>query len=243
MAPVCIELEAIRTDEERRSASGLQGLAEIASCRFGTDVQILAVPEKQRRLTVMLTGYTAAGFIVNALVSNFQDFTNFVDHPVAQPAFTVHCEISSVPAPRNPTVNQAIGAFRAMTDADVEELRAMLEARAPHDAVRAKAAAIVADISDRHRSAGTVGKRLNTARVDFRRPLMAYAGYESDVVESAIPTLDMVDGRTRGTGLLIGQPTLTALEPVVFPKVHRNAPCPCGSGKKFRFCHRPSRAA
>jgi hypothetical protein len=114
----------------------------------------------------------------------------------------------------------------------------LLVIRAPYHAVRAKAAAIVANISDRQRSADTVGKRLNTARIDFKQPLMAIAGYESDIVENTIPMLDMVDGRTRGTGLLIGQPMLTAEHPVVFPKVHRNAPCPCGSGKKFRFCHR-----
>jgi hypothetical protein len=66
----------------------------------------------------MLTGYTASDYIVNALVSNFQNFASFVDYPVAQPQFTVHCEVSSVPAAQNPTVIQAIGAFRALTEAD-----------------------------------------------------------------------------------------------------------------------------
>jgi hypothetical protein len=216
----------------------IEHFAEIASQRFRSDPEICAAPEKHRRLTVMLTGYSFSGQVLSALVSNFQDFTEFIDYPVAQPTFTVHCEVSSVPVSKNPTMIQAIGAFGAMTRADEDELRGLLEARAPNHAVRAKAAAIVADISDRHRSANTVGKRLNTARIDAQQPLMAIAGYESDIVESTIPMLDMVDGRTHGTGLLIGQPMLAAELPVVFPKVHRNAPCPCGSGKKFRFCHR-----
>lgn len=233
-------MEALQESSKRNSQFRelIEHFAEIASEAFRSDPEILAAPPEHRRLTVMLTGYTAAGHIVNALISNYQDFTNFVDYPVAQPVFTVHSEKSRVPASDNPTVIQAIGAFHAMTDADERALRIMLEGRVHHEAVRAKACAVVAAIAARHRSANTVGKRLNTARIDFKDPLMAYSGYESDIVESEIPMLDMVDGRTGGTGLLIGQPTINASEPVVFPKVHRNAPCPCGSGKKFRFCHR-----
>lgn len=234
-------MEALQEASKRdaRFRELIEHFAEVASAAFGTNTEILAAPEKHRRLTVMFTGYTAGGYIVNALASNFQDFHNFIDYPVAQPVFKVHCETSSVPADQNPTMIQAIGAFRAMTTSDERELRSMLEVRAPHDAVRAKAAVIVANIADRHRSAGTVGKRLNSARIDYRQPWAAFAGYESDTVEKILPMLDIVDGRRGGTGLLIGQITLTGERPVVFPKVHRNAPCPCGSGKKFRFCHRP----
>jgi hypothetical protein len=216
----------------------IEHFAEIATSAFRSDIRILAAPPEHRKLTVMLTGYTAAGFIVNAMVSNFQDFTNFINYPIAQSMFTVHWEISCAPAPHNPTFIQAIGAFRAMTDEDEQELRIMLNNRAPHEAVRAKAAAIAANISDRCRSFGTVGKRLNTASISFKQPWTVCSGYDSDIVEQEIPMIDMVDGRAGGTGLLVGQLTLTADKVVIFPKVHRNAPCPCGSGERFRFCHR-----
>ena len=228
--------------ESSRRNSQFRGLIEhfaaIATLTFSSNIHILSAPKKHRRLTVMLTGYTAAGFIINALVSNFQDFSDFVNHPIAQSKFTVYCETSFEPAPKNPTLIQAIGAFQAMTATDEQELRTMLVAQAPHEAKRAKAIAIVADISDRHRSAGTVNKRLNTARIDFIKPWTAYAGYDSDIVENAIPMIDMVDGRKGGSGLLIGQPTLAIDKAIVFPRAHRNVPCPCGSGKKYRFCHR-----
>ena len=94
---------------------------------------------------------------------------------------TDHYAGASTARPRCP------GAFNAMTAADEQELRALLERRAPHAAIRAKAAAIVADISGRHRSRGTVGKRLNTGRLDFQSPLAAIAGYESDIVENELP--------------------------------------------------------
>lgn len=219
----------------------IEHFADLATENFRSNPDVLSAPIKQRRLTVMLSGYTLHGHIVNALISNFQDFANFIDYPAAQPQFTVHCELSEMPASQNPTMIQAIGAFNAMTDADERELRKLLERRAPHTAIRAKAAAIVGDISDRPRSAGTVGKRLNTGRIDYLSPMVAYAGYESDIVEQGMPMLDMVDARTGGTDLLISELQLTADVPFVYPVVHRNALCPCGSGKKFRFCHRPRR--
>lgn len=219
----------------------IEHFADLATEYFRSNPDVLSAPVKQRRLTVMLSGYTSRGHIVSALISNFQDFVNFIDHPAAQPQFTVHCELSNMPASENPTMIQAIGAFNAMTDVDERELRQLLEKRAPHAAIRAKATAIVGEISDRPRSAGTVGKRLNTGRIDYRSPLIACAGYESDIVEQGIPMLDMLDARTGGTDLLISQLQLTTDVPVVYPVVHRNALCPCGSGKKYRFCHRPRR--
>ena len=212
--------------------------AVIATSTFSSNIQILRAPVRHRRLTVMLTGYTVSGYIINALVSNFQDFTNFINNPVALPNFTVHCEISFESAPKNPTLIQAIGAFQAMTVADEQELRTMLDARAPEEALRKKAIAIATDISDHNYSSGTVGKRFNIARINFKEPFMACVRYVSDIVENTIPMIDIVDGRTSGSELLVCQSTLTFDKAVVFPKVHRNAPCPCGSSKKFRFCHR-----
>jgi AcrR family transcriptional regulator len=233
-------MEALQaaSSKDARFRELIEHFAEIATEKFRTNPDVLSLDVRNRKLTVMLSGYTRDGFITNALISNFQDFVNFTNHPVAQPGFTVHCERSNFPAPDNPTMIQAVGAFNAMTAADEQELRALLERRAPHAAIRAKAAAIVADISDRHRSGGTVGKRLNTGRLDFQSPLAAIAGYESDIVENELPMLDIVDGRSNSPGVVVGQLQISAAEPVVFPAVHRNAPCPCGSGKKYRFCHR-----
>ena len=34
-----------------------------------------------------------------------------------------------------------------------------------------------------------------------------------------------------------GDPSLAAIDPKLLEGVARNAPCPCGSGKKFKHCH------
>jgi len=212
--------------------------AETAGEYFETIPTIAALPASDRRLTVMLSGYESNGFIVNALISNFQDFDNFIDYAEALETFTVHAWKSETVASANPTLIQAIGAFRALTEKDEVELRQLLERRAPAEAIRQKASSIAQLISDRHRSAGTVGKRLNTARLDSSSPMFPCSGYISDIVEEELSLIEQVDGRSYGLGLQIGAMQITAGSPLVFPKVHRNAPCPCGSGKKFRFFHR-----
>jgi hypothetical protein len=122
-------MEALQAASRRdaRFPALIEQFAEIASQRFRTDPEICAAPEKHRILTVMLTGYSFSGQVLSALVSNFQDFTEFIDYPVAQPTFSVHCEVSSAPASQNPTMIQAIGAFGAMTKADEEELRVCID--------------------------------------------------------------------------------------------------------------------
>jgi hypothetical protein len=237
-APWLMEALQAAARNDRRFRELVGHFAKIASKHFATNSDVLSVDARNRKLIVMLTGYMADGFIANVLISNFQDFENFVDHSVAQPEFTVHFEPSTNPASENPTIIQAVGTFSALTGADEEELREMLERRAPHSAIRAKAVAIVTEISDRHRSGGTVGKRLNTGRLDYASPLAATGGYVSDVVEHGVALLDMVDARSTGAGIMLSQLQITAGKPVVFPKVHRNAPCPCGSGKQYKFCHR-----
>jgi len=42
---------------------------------------------------------------------------------------------------------------------------------------------------------------------------------------------------TRDKQMAIAELRLSADVPIVFPKVGRNEPCPCGSGKKCKKCH------
>jgi preprotein translocase subunit SecA len=40
-----------------------------------------------------------------------------------------------------------------------------------------------------------------------------------------------------GASLAAADPRLTPIDPKLLVGVSRNAPCPCGSGKKFKHCH------
>jgi hypothetical protein len=57
----------------------VDAFAEHASEFFRTAQDLRSTKPAHKRLTVMFTGYTADDFIFNCLVSNFQDFTSFVD--------------------------------------------------------------------------------------------------------------------------------------------------------------------
>jgi len=105
-------MEALQaaSKKDARFRELIEHFAVIATEKFRTSPDVLSLDVRNRKLTMMLSGYTRDGFITNALITNFQDFVNFTNHPVAQPEFTVHCERSNFPAPDNPTMIQAVGA-------------------------------------------------------------------------------------------------------------------------------------
>lgn len=212
--------------------------AEEATQYFQATPGIRGLPAVSQRLTVMFTGYRSDGHIVSALISNFQDFTNFINYPAANRVFSSYVESSIVPAAENPTVIQVVGQFGAFTRGDESQLRLMLAQRAPAEGIRQKAIAIVQDLSDRPASSGTVGKRLSTARLNRVAPLAPVVGYSSDVVENGMPLIDQVNLCTDAPQFVIADCKINAPSLVVFPRVHRNAPCPCGSSKKYKHCHR-----
>lgn len=160
--------------------------------------------------------------------SNWQDFKpQALNHTEAKSAFTVHCEVSTETMLANPTCIQAIGAFDALTDADVSALREMLENRAPRSAIVTKAAAVVERVAQHHRSAATVGRRLNTACIPHEAPDSAASGYVTDGVEHSIPLINTV--KILGENYLkVRAVELRSAEPLAGPKLHRNALCWCG---------------
>lgn len=213
-------------------------LAEEATAYFHSSSMLRALPASSRRLTIMLTGYTSNDYIVSSLISNFQDFSHFIDSPDAKREFAVHTEISNRPAAENPTLIQVIGQFGAFTQADEASVRDMLEKRAPAEGLRQKAIALVQDISNRASSYQTVGAKINTARLIRTDPLVPVAGYASDVVEKRLHLLNQVNLCSGAPKLVLSEVQVSTDSPVVFPKVHRNDTCPCGSGLKYRDCHR-----
>lgn len=213
-------------------------LAERATKYFHSSNSLRALPAASRRLTIMLSGYSINDLIVCSLISNFQDFANFIDHPKAAREFSIHTEVSRRPASENPTMIQVIGQFGAFTQTDESILRQMLVERVPAEGIRQKAISIVQDVADRPSSHNSVGKKISTARLSHTAPMIAVSGYSSDTTENAMPLLDQIDLRSTGPKIVMADANITADSPVVFPKVHRNAPCPCGSGLKYRDCHR-----
>lgn len=70
--------------------------------------------------------------------------------------------------------------------------------------------------------------------------------YHTGVVTNSVYGISTVEARGGPYGLSIygdpvfrlGPPGARSQQPAArVPKVPRNRPCPCGGGKKFKFCH------
>ena len=218
--------------------------ADISTRFFARSKFLQRLSPNARRLTVMFTGYRADGHILNSLISNFQGFGTYMDNAEAHPAFTFLTFKSTYSAAeRNPTLIQAIGQFGALMPDDEAQLRVMLERRAPTEALRQKAVSLIQDISDRPRARGTVGKKVTTARLRRSHPFAPVVGFGSNEAERALPLLNQVYLMTGSPGIRIADAQITTQTAAFLPRVHRNAPCPCGSGQRYRLCHGQKPAA
>jgi len=116
----------------------------------------------------------------------------------------------------------------------------MLIARKPSYAITDKAVELVREIADRPTAQGTIGKELTSIMIpielgqapqsDYRSSTSKNVTYMPDqllLLPDQVSALKNISFRTADTNG----------PPFVFPKVKANSLCPCGSGKKFKYCH------
>lgn len=198
--------------------------------QFASLPQILQLPDNEKRLAVLIAGYAADSRIVSALVSN--------DLPGAEQKFTVCWETPCNSDSPNPTLIQHVGASNCLTEQDVSELCLMLEQRKSSESIRKKAIALIQKISSDSKSGETVGKQVNTLLLNKSNMQCVYSGYGSDQVENVYHMANKITINSGEPLIAVRDIQFNPGTAEIFPRVHRNAPCPCGSGKKFRLCHR-----
>lgn len=133
---------------------------------------------------------------------------------------------------------EVVGQGSAKRIADVITLRAMLYEHRPAAAIVDKAVELVRAMADRPEVKGMIGKQLSSIvlpRTSGRDIICAYHATKLSR-RSYIP--DLVVGKTKDDHLAkFGQIVESNSTPNAVPKVHKNAPCPCNSGKRYRNCH------
>jgi hypothetical protein len=216
----------------------VHGLSAVATEYFAAAGPLQSLSPADRRLTIMLTGYDNGGLLVNSLISNYQDFVAPRDYIEAQSSFTYHMECSRDKAEKNPTMIQAVGALGLITAQDEAEVREMLEQRVPGQGIRAKLVDLVQELADRPGANGLIGKKVTSLRL-IRGSTGPVVGYASDESQDYIPLADQVTLKSGRPQFMIADAKMSTAGPLVHPKVHRNAHCPCGSGRRYRDCHRP----
>jgi hypothetical protein len=130
------------------------------------------------------------------------------------------------------------GMLNVIPDSEIALLARMLERRLTPDVIIDRAVAAIRTASDDPTWGGSIGKQCLSLVVPRDAALEPWSRYhpmeESDVIHAAnaITTTSTFQGAIRRAEFQIIAPPLPGS-----PKVGRNDPCPCGSGKKFKRCH------
>jgi len=227
------------------AANVLERLRLRASETFRLDPSLCKSPRKDRRLSIMFSGYLyhhEPPLQAFAILTNYQNFQTGQDEAEAWDEFSPpNFWYEKRPADGEPTFIQYVGNWRAITPQDRAAFRELLEARKPAQAIIGKAIELVRQMSDRPAAGNTIGKQLSAIQIPRDPKLSTASGYHS-IVNGYVTYLPdfvaMTPSGIWGTkdARLIKVGGLDA-SPSVVPKVGRNQPCPCGSKKKYKYCH------
>ncbi len=220
----------------------LERLKTNATETFKNDPALKQVPKEHKRLAVMFSGYINFDGEVKqgcAILSNYHNFENNTSRAWAADEFSIHYSSARKDVP-NPTLVQRIGNWHAMTDKDIDAMRELLSQKKPSQAIVGKAIEIIRDIADRPKSSGTIGKQLTSIVVPKDPNLGVSSNYSTDYAkpETYMPALVyLLPDLHMTVDNIFVEPVDDDTPPISVPKVHKNAPCPCGSNKKYKHCH------
>lgn len=207
------------------------------------DLQKLSLDSK--KLAILFVGYhftKTDSYPVGAIITNFSGFSGPNDLPFQPNDFVLRKIIVNSASTR---VGYA-GAWGAVKDSDIKPLNDMLIAGKRPNAVLNMVVKVFDDISLRSSSHDKVGRQLNSITIYANRYTPSESQYhvkksspifyQSNI---AILKSNMQFMTKKGmvfTSNIEGEPILDS-PPIVVPKVHRNAQCPCGRKVRYRNCH------
>jgi len=222
----------------------LDRLTNKATQDFSSLPSLAKVPSEHKRLSVMFSGYLyehSPPLAAYAIMTNFQNFETSKDDSKAWDSFKCTYWNEKRPRKENFTLVQRVGAWPVMYTSDEISLRALLSERKPAKAIVDKAVHIIRNMASRPQAAGTIGKQLSSVILPRDFNTGPVTEYHSMYAKQVIYLTPMAIS-TREMQVAMAEPELrladdTGTAPIVFPKVGRNDPCPCGSGKKYKRCH------
>jgi hypothetical protein len=228
--------------KEKTIGEILERLRDRATRDFANLRALAALPRSQKCLAIMFSGFIdhdgryRAG---NAILSNFHDFQRNSRFNEAQPKFNISYTSADANV-RNPTLVQRVGSWRPMTEAHIFELRSLLEQRKPASALLGKSYSMLRRFSESPKSGNAIGKQLTGIIIPHCLNSPIQSDYSSNVVRRSayMPSqVVLLPDQMAVIDNIQIRPVETSTPPISVPRTKRGAPCPCGSGKKFKFCH------
>lgn len=214
---------------------------------FLTIPAVQHLPKKDKRLSIIFSGYLddfdppLGGF---STLTNFQNFDNGQDNNEAWDEFKIIYGNERRPWEGEFSLVQRIGMWPALEPSETELLRGFLENLKPAKAIVSKGVEIIRSTSDRPESKGTIGKQISVICLPRDQDKTISTTYHTDIVSynyffpSQVRAVSDDDFLAIDNAVLQVNTSNGKSHPLAVPKVSRNAPCPCGSGKKYKFCHR-----
>lgn len=206
------------------------------------EMKQVAAPVSAKRLSIIITGYQYSedGEMAAAVLTRISNFEKG-DSVLAQPSATFHVE-DSLPkeTPKKPPYLFAVaGTTRAIDARTRQDFQDLLVSQVPGRGAADKALEIGIAAARSPRSAGVIGLSWSSA-VIFNHPKdPIWVQYHTPTAVTEQWTANIVDATGPHPVIgLSGLMTETA-GPFAhsFPGTPRNAPCPCGSRKKYKKCH------
>ena len=197
-----------------------------------------------KRLSLTISGYDDAADpprSINVIISNFQDWDS--DAPdFGEPWGDFRSSWAWEARPSSDgLVLIAQSGSASLEEPDIAMLKTLLEQRVPARHLIDKAVEIMREAADRPATAGTVGKTISSLVIPRDPSQPAEAGYhpENAAYEAHAPSAVVA---TPDGGVFAMKDITTGEKgpdrrPVAGPKLRRNEPCWCGSGKKYKRCH------
>jgi SEC-C motif len=207
-------------------------------------VQVPVDKPESRVLSIFLAGYLYRGAEPEGVlrrVSNFEA-PSFDSPPVRIPIddFTVARYDSS--SAEDAFYVRAGGYARVVPNDAKQELRRLTADCRPPEALVGKAVEVLQDAARCPESEEKISEQCLSIILPVSRDAMSRGGYHSPNVSQSfyLPGIVEARGGDFGRFSLMDSQFGASGPPQVIPKVPRNAPCPCGSGKKYkRCCGRP----
>ena len=234
-------------DERRRTKRvtyAIGGLAE----RLDEQVRRLRIPRADdRRLTVAVGAYLYPEPVTGGphALAYFWQFSNFEprrfddvhyedvgDFLVESTGFTIRNR-----APGTVRVGVYLSGFHQLfRQEELASLRKLLFERRPADALIGKAVEAMRRVADDPRSEGKVGRDYTSATMPLDPDVPMVVDYH---VGQPSTTAYLPSNVNLVTGTVLHEPMVDVGvgPPTRVPKTGRKAPCPCGSGLKYKRCH------
>lgn len=222
-----------------------------------------SVPETAKPTVVLFAGYKYGGDGSSEIL--FRTATNQSSGATATHPFLVE----RIGESERYNYLSAIGGWRALPERGRIELGELLDAGKPAQAVVGKGVEVMRAAARSAQARDQIGGQLLSLVIPADRSVEASAAYHTEFASDTyfFPGSVTVDANGLGIAMARGSITSGALSadevraryrramrgaphdmtqrfhPIAIPKVGRNQPCPCGSGRKYKRCHGANRGS